>query len=65
MFSSQTIVRGMKPRKVSWTRCVAYMRQLRNLYSPLVGKFKGNILCERIRRTRIVLNWILNREWTG
>jgi hypothetical protein len=42
LYSSQNIIRQMKPRRMRWAGYVARMGEERKLYKVLVGKPKGN-----------------------
>jgi hypothetical protein len=55
LYSSLSIIRIIKSRKMRWAGHVARMREKRNVYSLLVGKPEGKIPLERPRR-----RWINN-----
>jgi hypothetical protein len=65
LYSSPSIIRIIKLRKMRWAGHVAQMGEKRNAYRLLVGKRPLG----RPRRRWIILGWILERwdgvMWTG
>jgi hypothetical protein len=62
LYSSPSIIRIIKPRRMRWAGHVARMREKRNAYRLLVGKPEGKRPLGRPRRRWwIILGWIL--EW--
>jgi hypothetical protein len=60
LYSSQNIIRQMKPRRMRWSGHVARMGEDRKLYKVLVGNLKEIDLLEDVDR-RIGSEWILGR----
>jgi hypothetical protein len=59
LYSSPTIVRVIKTRRMRWAGHVAQMREGRGVYRDLVGKPEGKRPLGRPRRRwRIILRWI-------
>jgi hypothetical protein len=50
LYSSPSIIRMIKPRRMRWAGLVARMREKRNTYRILVGKPKGKRPLGRPRR---------------
>jgi hypothetical protein len=50
LYSSPSIIRIMKPRRMRWAGYVARMGEIRNAYRLLVGKPKGKRPLGRPRR---------------
>jgi hypothetical protein len=50
LYSSQSIIRIIKPRRMRWAGHVARMGEKRNVYMLLVGKPEGKRLLGRPRR---------------
>jgi hypothetical protein len=59
LYSSPSIIRIMKSRRMRWAGHVARMREKRNAYRLLVGKPEGKGPLERPRR-----RWIETLRWT-
>jgi hypothetical protein len=55
LYSSPSIIRTIKPRKIRWTGHVARMGEKRNAYRIFVGKTEGKRLLGR-PRCRLVSN---------
>jgi hypothetical protein len=49
LYSSPSIIRIIKPRRMKWTRNVTRMAEKRNAYRLLVGKPEGKRLLGRLR----------------
>jgi hypothetical protein len=68
MYSSPSIIRLIKSRRMRWACYVARMGEKRNAYRLLVGKPEGKRSLGRPRH-RIILGWIMERwdraMWTG
>jgi hypothetical protein len=71
LYSSPSIIRMIKSRRMRWAGHVARMGEKRNACRVLVGKPEGKKQLERPRRRwEIILRWIFVREmgwvvWTG
>jgi hypothetical protein len=70
LYSSPSIFRVIKSRRMRWVGHVARMEEGRGVYRVLVGKPEGKILLGRSRRRyRIILRWIFRKwdvgVWTG
>jgi hypothetical protein len=72
LYSSPSIFRIIKSRRMRWTGHVARMGEIRNVYSLCVGKPEGKRLLERPRRRWIdnvkmdLLEIVLNVvDWIG
>jgi hypothetical protein len=61
LYSSPSIIRIIKSRKVRWAGHVARMEEMRNAYRLLVGKPEGK---DQDIGEWIILRWILER-WDG
>jgi hypothetical protein len=53
LYSSPSIIRKIKPRRMRWTGHVARMGEKRNAYRILVGKPEGKRLLGGLRRKRV------------
>jgi hypothetical protein len=63
MYSSLSIIRIIKSRKMRWAEPVARVGKKRNAYRILVGKPEGKRPLGRPgRRWGIILGWILERK---
>jgi hypothetical protein len=71
LYSSPSIIRIIKSRRMRWAGHVAQMGEKRNAYRLLVGKPEGRRPLGRPRRRWVdyILGWILERwdgvMWTG
>jgi hypothetical protein len=54
LYSSSSIIRMIKSRRMMWAVLAARMGKTRNAYSILVGKAEG----KRLRR-----RWVINIKW--
>jgi hypothetical protein len=60
LYSSPSIIRIIKSRRMRWTGHVAPMQEKRNVYRLLVGNPEGKRPLGRPRRRwKIILRWIL------
>jgi hypothetical protein len=51
LYSSPSIIRMIKSRRMKWTELAVHVREKRNAYMVLVGRPEGNGLLEGPRRT--------------
>jgi hypothetical protein len=69
LYSSPSIIRIIKSRRMRWEGHVARMGEKRNAYRLLVGKPEGKRPLGRPRCRWMILGWILGRwdgvMWTG
>jgi hypothetical protein len=67
LYSSPSIIRMIKPRRMRWAGHVARMGEKRNAYRLLVGKPEGRRLLARQRRKWVDNNgsWGDRRRWCG
>jgi hypothetical protein len=64
LYSSPTIIRVIKSRRMIWTGHVARMGEKRGAYRILVGRPEGRRQLGRPRRRWMILNWFFKR-WDG
>jgi hypothetical protein len=69
LYSSPSIIRILKSRRMRWVGHVARMGEMRNTYRLLVGKPEGKRPLGRPRHRWVILGCILERwdrvMWTG
>jgi hypothetical protein len=61
LYTSPSIIRMTKSRRMRWAGYVVQMEEKRNAYRILVGKPEGKRLPGRPRRRWTILEWILDR----
>jgi hypothetical protein len=70
LYSSPSIIRMIKSRRMRWALHVTRIGKKRNVYKTVVGKPEGKSPLGRPRRSGwTILKWILERQesmvWTG
>jgi hypothetical protein len=63
LYSSPSVIRMIKSRRMRWIEHVARMREKRNAYRILVGKPEGKRPLGRTRRRRVNIKWILGSDY--
>jgi hypothetical protein len=65
LYSSPSIIRMMKSRRMRWTRHVARIEEKRNAYRLLVGTPDGKRPLGRPRRRWVDILELVGAMWTG